>query len=272
MSNKDTPTRWSSEVSEIAPEDVYIRGYALKSLMGRLSFSAMTFLMIRGRLPTPGETRVMDVILCSILDYALHKSGTAAARFVVSVNPQMAPGLAAAMLAAGEYAMSPEETGRFVLDSHERWRQSGETMEAFATGFVANLRLEKKRVPGFGHPVFRKVDPRAQKLRDVAVTEDVWGAYGEWYEAVHRAFCEAANKPDLVINDMGMLAAILAQMGFSPQEMAGLALLSTFPGLIAHISEELRSGVRNRIIPDSITEYSRARKSLEEDLAAAGWK
>ena len=123
-----------------------------------------------------------------------------------------------------------------------------------------------------GHPVFRGVDPRAQKLREVAVAEKVWGSYGDWYEAIHRAFCQAANKPELVINDMGMLATILAQMGYTPQEMAGIVLLSTLPGLIAHISEELKSGVRNRIIPDSIAEYPRQRRSLDEDLAAAGWK
>jgi citrate synthase len=167
--------------------------------------------------------------------------------------------------------MSPEETGRFVIDSYALWRESGEAMRSFAARFVADLRRDRKRVPGFGHPVFRGVDPRAQKLRDVAVAEKVWGPYGDWYEAVHLAFCQAANKPDLVINDMGMLATILAQLGYSPQEMAGIALLSTFPGLIAHISEELKSGVRNRIIPDSIADYPRRRRNLDEDLAAAGW-
>lgn len=272
MSAKDTPGFWTSQISHITPEDVYIRGYPLQSLMGKLSFSATTFLLIRGRIPTPGEARMMDVVLCSILDYALHKSGTAAARFVVSVNPQMAPGLAAGMLGSGAYAMSPEDTGRFIIDSYEKWRISGLAMEEFANQFVADLRRNKIRIPGFGHQVFRKVDPRAQKLRDVAVEQGVWGTYGDWYEAVHRAFCTAANKPDLVINDMGMLAALLAQMEFSPEEMAGLALLSTLPGLIAHVSEELRSGVRNRVIPDSIVDYSRTRGHLEADMTKAGWR
>lgn len=92
---------WRSSVSDIAPEDVHVRGYPLRSLIGTLPFPAITVLMIRGRMPTPGEARMMDVILSSILDYALHKSGTVAARCVVSVNPQMTAGLAAAVLAAG---------------------------------------------------------------------------------------------------------------------------------------------------------------------------
>ena len=271
MTAKDTPAFWTSQISDIAAEEVYIRGYPLQLLMGRLSFSATTFLMIRGRLPTPGEVRMMDVVLCSILDYALHKSGTAAARFVVSVNPQMAPGVAAGMLGSGAYAMSPEDTGRFIIDSYAQWSRSGLSMDDCATQLVSELRRQKARVPGFGHPVFRTVDPRAQKLRDVAVAEGVWGRFGEWYEAVHRAFCTAVNKPDLVINDMGMLAALLAQMEFTPEEMTGLALLSTLPGLIAHVSEELRSGVRNRIVPDAIVEYAKSRRDLDADLAEAGW-
>jgi citryl-CoA lyase len=88
---------------------------------------------------------------------------------------------------------------------------------------------------------------------------------------VHRAFQAAANKPDLVINDVGMLAGIMLQMGFTPPEMTGLALMSTFPGLVAHISEELQSGVINRIIPEENVTYARARRNLEEDCSAAGW-
>jgi citrate synthase len=262
---------WKSSVSDIDSDEIYIRGYALRELMGALPFPAIAVLMIRGRVPTPGESRMMDVILTSVLDYALHKSGTVAARCVVSVNPQMTAGLAAAVLAAGEHALSPENAGRFVAEYHEAWKASGEAMEAYATKLAEQLCREKKRVPGFGHPVFRGVDPRAQRLREVAVETGVWGELGDFYEAVHRAFRAAVGKPHIVINDVGMMAAILADMGYSPQEMAGLAILSTIPGIIAHISEELASGVRNRIVPDSAADYARARRDLKADMRSAGW-
>lgn len=262
---------WSSSVSDIASEDIYVRGYPLRSVIGTLPFSAITVLMIRGKMPTPGEARMMDLILSSILDYALHKSGTVAARCVVSVNPQMTAGLGAAVLAAGEHALSPEDTGRFIIESHKAWKASGETIETFAAGMVARLRAEKRRVPGFGHQVFRGIDPRAQRLRDEAVAGGVWNDIGELYEAIHRAFKTAAGKSDIVINDVGMIACILAGMGYTPQEMAGIAIMSTIPGVIAHISEELASGVRNRIVPDSTAEYARLRHDLRADMAKAGW-
>jgi citryl-CoA lyase len=269
--NKSTASHWTSSVSDITPEDVYIRGYPMQELVGSLPFSAIAFLLIRARIPTRGEARMMDVILSSILDYALQKSGTVAARAIVSVNPRMTAGLAAAMLGAGDYAVSPEDTGAFIADGVAAWKDSGLEVDAHATAFVAELRAARRRVPGFGHPVFRRVDPRAERLASIARAEGVWGEANEWYEAVHRAFQRAANKPDLVMNDVGMLAGIMFQMGFTPAEMTGLSLLSTFPGVIAHISEELQSGAINRIIPDENVTYARLRRDLEADCAAAGW-
>lgn len=269
--SKSTPSHWNSSVSDITSDEIYIRGYPMQGLIGRLPFSAIGFLLIRGRIPTKGEAAMMDVILSSILDYALQKSGTVAARSIVSVNPKMSAGLSAAMLGAGEYAVSPEDTGRFIVDGLAAWKASGLTADAHATTYVAELRAAKRRVPGFGHPVFRNIDPRAERLKSFAIEHGVWGEATEWYSAVHRAFQAAANKPDLVMNDVGMLAAIMTQMGFTPPEMTGLALLSTFPGLIAHISEELQSGAINRIIPDENATYPRERRNLDADCAEAGW-
>ncbi|MBP9184328.1 MAG: citryl-CoA lyase [Fuscovulum sp.] len=268
---KSTPSHWVSSVSDITPEDIFIRGYPMQSLVGRLPFSAIAFLLIRGRIPTPGQAKLMDVILSSILDYALQKSGTVAARAIVSVNPKMTAGLSAAMLGAGEFAVSPEDTGRFIAEGVAAWRASGQEMEAHATTLVADLRAAKRRVPGFGHQVFRGIDPRAERLKSIAIEHGVWGEANDWYAAVHRAFQAAANKPDLVMNDVGMLAGIMIQMGFTPAEMTGLALLSTFPGLIAHISEEMQSGAINRIVPDDNATYARDRRNLDEDCASAGW-
>lgn len=266
-----SPSYWNSAISDISSEDIFVRGYPMQSLIGSLPFSAIAYLIIRGQIPSPGEARMMDVILSSILDYALQKSGTVAARAVVSVNPQMTAGLGAGVLAAGEYALSPEDAGRFISETYKAWKQSGQPIDEAAATLVADLRAAKRRVPGFGHQVFRGVDPRAEKLRAAAVDAGVWGEANEWYAAVHQAFRQATGKPDLVLNDVGMLAGILTQMGFTPQEMAGISILSTFPGLIAHISEELQSGVRNRIIPDQNASYARERHDLAADMKIRGW-
>jgi citrate synthase len=240
-------------------------------MLGRLPFSGATYLLIRGEIPTPGQARMVDAMLCSILDYSLYKPGTVAARYAVSGNPQMTAGMAVAVLSVGEYTLAPEDTGRFIYDSYARFRASGEDRDVAARAFVAEFAAGGGRIPGIGHPQFKYEDPRAQHLKRVAQEEGCWGEVCDWYEAVHRAFIEVKDKPTIPINEVGLMAAILAQMGFTPPEMTGIALISSLPGVVAHVSEEIETRTRIRVVPDEIAHYPRARRDLDGALAAAGW-
>lgn len=262
---------WTTSVSDVDRDDVYLRGYQLRDMIGRLPFSAACFLLIRGRLPSPGEARMMDALLCSVLDYSLQKPGTVAARYCVSGNPSMTAGIATAVLGVGEYTLAPEDAGRFIAETYDSFSRSGRSAAEQAGSLVAELRKAGRRVPGFGHPNFRRTDPRAARLKEIAVEGGVWGPACDWYESVHAAFVQASGKPDLVLNEVGMMAAIMVQMGFTPAEMTGVALISSLPGVVAHVSEELRSGVRIRVVPEGTARYAAERKPFERDLAAAGW-
>ncbi|HEX9769425.1 MAG TPA: citryl-CoA lyase [Kiloniellales bacterium] len=267
----ETVPYWTTAISDVDAEDVHIRGYPLKAILGRLSFAAATFLLIRGRLPSPSEARMVDALLCAVLDYSLEKPGTMAARYCVSGNPNMAAGVAAAVLSVGAYTLAPEDAGRFIAESHAAYRASGRGRGEAAADLVAGLRAERRLVPGFGHPNFRYSDPRACELKRIAQSTGVWGDVCDWYEAVHVAFITAAGKPDLVINDVGMMAAIMVEMGFTPPEMTGIALLSSLPGVIAHVSEEMQTNIRIRTAPEGSAGYDRERRDLERDLVEAGW-
>ena len=266
-----TTAYWTTDVSDVEEADVFVRGYSLGELIGRLPFSAATYLVIRGRIPTRGEARMVDAMLCSILDYSLYKPGTAAARYAVSGNPNMQAGMAVAVMSVGEYTLAPDDSGHFIQQSYLDYLESGQDMDASAQEFVGRLAARGERVPGFGHPKFRYLDPRAQRLKEIAQTEGCWGEVGDWYEAVHRAFTGLKNKPEIPINEVGMMAAIMSAMEFTPAEMTGIALLSSLPGVIAHVSEELETKTRIRIIPDEVAHYARTRRDLDADLAAAGW-
>ena len=71
MAKKMTKTSgraWKTGVSRVSKTDVSIRGYSLLELMGTLPFSAATYLLVRGEVPTPSQARIVDTVLCSILD------------------------------------------------------------------------------------------------------------------------------------------------------------------------------------------------------------
>jgi citryl-CoA lyase len=263
------PRAWTTAISKVEKTDVLVRGYSLLGLMGKLPFAAATYLLVRGEVPTKAQARVVDAVLCSILDYSLEKSGSVAARFNVSANPSMVAGIATSILGIGEYTIAPEGAGRFIFENYKRYRASGQAIEEFATATATELRGH--RVPGFGHPNFLDVDPRAQVLRGIAEAEGQWGEICALYEAVHRAWLAQRRRGGVCINLVGVIACVLAQMGFTPEEMTGMAVISTLPGTVAQISEELASGARIRGIPDHDITYKTRRRNLAAALQAAGW-
>ena len=69
-------------------------------------------------------------------------------------------------------------------------------------------------------------------------------------EAVQGAF--ATRRRHIPINLAGAIACLLAELGFRPLEMSGLAVMGYLPSLIAHTVEEITDGVPLRIIPDAL--------------------
>lgn len=265
------PTYWSSSVSEVRGGKVLIRGYDLEEVIGGLDFTMATYLLVRGELPSPGQVRVLNAVLNAVLDFALEKPGTVAARFAVSANPQMAVGMAAACMSVGQHTLATEDTSRYVLDVNRRFTESGTDLRTFADAEVQRLRSARQRIPGLGHPVFKKVDPRAAVLRDIAVQEGCWPTAGDVYLAIHEAFTALPGKADIVVNDVGMMAVVLVGLGFSPEEGTGMAILSTLPGVVAHVSEELAARKPIRVVsPDQVT-YDVVDRNLARDKQAAGW-
>lgn len=261
---------WQSEVSEIEPKHVFVRGYDLEDLIG-IPFGAATYLLIRGELPTPQQTKVVDALLTAVLDYGLEKAGTLAARAVISSNPNMQAGLATAVLAAGEHSLAPENAARFITEQHIAYEASGLGLEEFAAQTVDDARSRRYRIPGFGHPVFKFEDPRSLKLKTIAKEQGLWTGPALVYEAIHREFVKNPKVAHFPINDVGVIAAISVALGFTPEESTALAVIGTLPGVTAHVMEEIRSGALVRRIPADQADYHVPRKDLRSDAAELGW-
>lgn len=272
MSNSSSsePRYWHSTISEVEPEHVFVRGYDLEDLIG-LPFGAATFLLIKGRIPTPLETKVVDAILTGVLDYGLQKAGTVAARAVVSSNPNMQAGLATAVLAAGDFSLSPENAARYIINEYEQFLESGLTQTDYASKAVERATASKFRIPGFGHPVFRGKDPRSQKLIGIAKEAGLWSGPAALYEAIHAEFTKNPKVSHFPINDVGVLAALSVAMGFTPQEATALVVIGTLPGVAAHISEEITTGKPIRVIPNDQVDYEVGRRDFSGDARNAGW-
>ena len=240
---------WRQKISHITAGDILIRGYPLTEVIENLSYTEALYLTLRGELPGEKETRVMNALLCGIVDYEFINATTPAARFVASASPDSSiPGIAAGVLAMGSYTVSPQDSAALINSAHELMKRENLTKEETAKRVVKEYQESNNRIPGLGHPVYKEVDPRAVALSKVAKEAGLWGEKSQLYEAIHDEFVKSTGKP-VCINIDGMMACVGNEMGFDPLEIAGIAALSFMCGIIAHVVEEIREGVPLRVIP-----------------------
>ena len=114
------------------------------------------------------------------------------------------------------------------------------SMEEVAEIVVVDYDKTKNRMPGVGHPLFTKVDPRSEAVRKVADKHGFVGQKTKLYEAVHAKYAEHPKRDNLCINIDGRFACTLLELGFEPPEISIIAMLSLAPGVIADIMEQMK--------------------------------
>jgi citrate synthase len=99
------------------------------------------------------------------------------------------------------------------------------------------VRAAGERLPGFGHPVHRPLDPRAERILALADERGVSGTH----VALARAFREAAARVwgrPLTLNVSMPIAAVMLDLGFPAATVKAVPILARTASLLAHLAEE----------------------------------
>jgi len=243
-------SEFKTAVSDVTPGTVNIRGYSQEEIMRSLSYSDGAFLTIIGRLPDPSEQAITRVVLNSLLDHGWVASTVTAARYVASGNPQFVPAVAGGLLAAGSNTVSPQHARDLIEVALSRQQSEGWDVTTTAEQVVADELAAGRRIPGFGHPVHRDGDFRADVIFETAEEFGRLGPATAMYRAIHSAFVAKTGKTTIPINIDGCLACVGADLGFSANQIVAFALLSVLPGVMAHVIEEIDQGVPLRHVRD----------------------
>lgn len=247
------PAPWGTTVGDVGFHKINVRGYRLSDIIENLTFGEAVYLTIRGALPTKAQARVMDALLCGILEHGFFTPTTVAARVIASAAPQsIMPGVAGSLLTVGSVTVSPQDTGELILYAYEKMQKSNLSKEETARQVAEEMRAKKQRMPGVGHPLHPTGDPRAISLKKVAVANGVWGEKADLFEAIRDEFVKARGK-QLPINIDGMMGCVMTELGFTPKEMPGIAAMSFMPGIIAHAVEEISQGITLRVVNGEYT-------------------
>ncbi|MGQ9723215.1 MAG: citryl-CoA lyase [Candidatus Jordarchaeum sp.] len=241
-------------ITDLPPGKILIRGYPLEELMGNISFAEVLYLILKGELPSKEEGKLMEAVLFGIVDHGFLSSASPPARYVVSGNPDPIHGIVSGVLSIGHFTGSPRASGEMLKEAYQIMKSEKLSIGETAKRIITKFREKKKRIPGLGHPLYT-IDPRAARLRELAERYGKLGEYVKLMEAIHDEFVKTRGK-EIPINTDGMMAAVMAELGFDPLEMEALGVVSYLPGIIGHTIEELKTGQIVRIIPPVITQYT----------------
>src|SRR5918992_5631811 len=156
-----------SRISRAYPDRVEVRGRDLAGdVMGRLSFTEYFHLLLTGREPTEDQRFFLDLVLVAIAEHGMMPTNVAA-RMTLAADPGSLQGaVAAGILGAGPVVLGTAEEGARLLGG------GGDPEDV-----VREIRASGGKVPGFGHPVHRESDPRAERILELADERGVSGQH-----------------------------------------------------------------------------------------------
>jgi citrate synthase len=213
-------------ISRVEADRVEVRGHDLTGeLMGSLTFTEYFHLLLTGRRPTDDERYFLDLLLVAIAEHGMMPSNVAA-RMTLAADPGSLHGaVAAGVLGAGPVLLGTSEGCAVLLRSAVR--SGREPVE-----IVELLHESGEKVPGFGHPVHRIADPRAERIFELA---DQRGVSGVHIDYARRLRDELAPLP---LNVAMAIAAVLLDLGFDPVVAKAVPILARTAGLLAHLADE----------------------------------
>jgi len=216
-----------THISEAFPDRVEVRGRDLTGdLMGRVTFTEYFHLLLTGREPTEDERFFLDLLLVAIAEHGMMPTNVAA-RMTLAADPGSLQGaVAAGILGAGPIVLGTTEDCARLLASARDAKQIAREIHA-AGG----------KIPGFGHPVHTPVDPRAERILELADQRGVSGSHVALARELRGAVAETWGRP-LTMNVSMPIAAVMLDLGFSSAAVKAVPILARTAGLLAHLAEE----------------------------------
>ena len=228
---------WKTAITDVEPNRVSLRGYPIDKLMGKLSFSQVIYLVLKGEFPSLEVGKLIDAIFVSSVDHGASPPSVLSARTAASTGAELNSAIAAGVLAISRFHGGAIEEGMKLF--HEiagRMQERGISGREAAAEILKEMKERKKRASGYGHRIHTQ-DPRTQKLFSLAEELGLAGKYVQIAKAVEEELAGLQGK-SLPINVDGAIAALLCELDIPSEIGNAFFIIARVPGLVAHIYEE----------------------------------
>jgi citrate synthase len=233
----------ATQISQAYPDRVEVRGRDLTGdLMGRLSFTEYFHLLLTGSEPTEDQRFFLDLLLVAIAEHGMMPTNVAA-RMTLAADPDSLQGaVAAGILGCGPVILGTAESCARLLEEAQARVAAGSAPEEVAADVARSVRASGGKLPGFGHPVHRPLDPRAERILELADAREVSGPHVVLARCLRDGVAAAWGKP-LTMNVSMPIAAVMLDLGFPSAAVKAVPILARTAGLLAHLAEEQQNPV-----------------------------
>jgi citrate synthase len=210
--------------------------------MGRLSFTEYFHLLLTGDEPGEDQRFFLDLLLVAIAEHGMMPTNVAA-RMTLAADPGSLQGaVAAGILGCGPVILGTSEECARLLEQGQEKVAAGGDPSAVAEELASGVRDAGGRLPGFGHPVHRPLDPRAERILELADERGVSGPHVLLARRLRDAAERAWGRP-LTMNVAMPIAAVMLDLGFPSAVVKAVPILARTAGLLAHLAEERRQPI-----------------------------
>jgi citrate synthase len=208
-----------------------------------LDYATNFLWMLRGELPSEEDAKVLDAVSILHADHEMNAS-TFAARVIAATCTDMHSAIVGAIAAlkgplhggANEWVMATLKK----IGSEEK-------VEAWVDGMLD----QGKKIPGFGHAIYKVTDPRAIILKEIGRKAFDRADTNEpnWFAMTERMERRVFERKGLVPNVDLYSASVLYSLGFPIDLLTALFAANRVAGWSAHVIEQHSN---NRIIRPTI--------------------
>jgi citrate synthase len=212
-----------SDIGWSSVDKIVVRGKDLPNeILGHLNLGDMAFLELTGRVPNERESKIFNAMVVTLVEHGITPSAMVARLTYLGAPEALQASVAAGLLGLGSvFVGSMEGVARILSDAVAKGKDAKSVL------------AENRRMPGLGHPIHKPVDPRSQRLFELARETGFYGKYCALME-------EIAKTRGITLNATGAIGALACELGLDWKIVKGLGVMARAVGLVGHILEETR--------------------------------